>query len=110
MTPESGGASWEKIQQSREDALEKSWTACQNGDILQVRELFGQLGGSEVEILLRRAVTRNFLEATRVLLEQGADLTTTPLISIIEQCPIDMLQLLSKFGMDFMSKQENLLL
>lgn len=93
-----------------EDVLDKSWTACQNGDLVQVRELFGQLGSFEVQILLQRAVTRNFLEPARFLLEQGADPMTTPLISIVEQCPIEMLQLLSEFGMDFKSAQNNLLL
>jgi len=87
-------------------ALKKSWTACQNGDTYQVRELFGQLNSSEVQTLLERAVLHNSLEPASFLLEQGADLTIIPLFLIVDKCSIEMLRLLSEFKMNFHQRPE----
>lgn len=107
MTLENGSISGEEM---RKDVFEKSWQACQNGDIIQIRQLYCQLDSSEVEELLQRAISRSFLGPARVLLEQGASLDSILLNSAVEQCPVELLQLLSDFGAEFKTTEENLLM
>lgn len=108
-TAESEGVIWERLQKSREEALSKCWTACQNSDTSQIKDLFTSLGNQNVDMLLQRTVFRNLVEATKCLLEQGADPKDLPLISVVEQCDVAMLQLLANFGIEYRSTEQNML-
>lgn len=107
---ESEGAILERIEKSREAALEKCWTACEAGYLSQIKESFEHLGDINVKRLLRRTIERNWLEATRCLLEQGADPNTFGSIMLSKDCrSLAMFQLLGEFGMDYQTKRKNIL-
>lgn len=108
-TAESEGARWERLQKAREEAFSKCWTACQSGDTSQIKDLFTSLGNQNVDMLLQRTVFRNLVEAARCLLEQGADPKELPLISVVEQWNVAMLQLLADFGIEYRSTEQNML-
>jgi hypothetical protein len=111
---ESPAARWEQIQQLREAALEKCWMACETGDLNQfnnqIQESFTHLGDANVKTMLQRTIKKSWLEATRCLLEQGADPKAMPLIILAKECrSVAMLQLLAEFGMDYKSGELNIL-
>jgi hypothetical protein len=60
---------WERLQKSRKAALEKCWTACETGDVIQfnnqIQETLGELGDANMHTLLQRTIIRKgWLEGT----------------------------------------------
>lgn len=106
---------WERLQQSRKAALEKCWTACETGDIIQfnnqIQETLGELGDASMHTLLQRTIIRKgWLEGTRCLLEHEADPKVIPFVSLIRAgCSVAMLQLLADFGKDYKSEEDPVL-
>jgi hypothetical protein len=111
---QSAAAERERVQQSRRAALEKCWSACETGDMNQfndiIQEFFGQLGDANIKTLLDRTVIGGWVEATRCLLQQGADLKSVSLSIIALRCrSVEMLELLLEYGLDYTSAHVNIL-
>ena len=113
MSPEEireAEATWSRLQESQEAALEECWAACQTGNFGLIRESFGQLGDANANKLLDQTICRDLFEATRCLLELGVDPNTMPLSTLTTYCrSLDMYQLLAEFGMKFKSGEQNIL-
>jgi hypothetical protein len=109
---ESEGARRVREQELGQVALEKCRIACETRDLDQIKESFEQLrlGKHNVMYLLHKTILMPWLEATRYMLEHGADPNQIALITLSQKCrSIAMFQLLADFGMDYKSEQWNIL-
>lgn len=111
---ESDAAKWENLQKSRAAALDDCWAACETEELdkfkSQVERSYHQLGEANINTLLRRTVKKGWVDGIRCLLERGADPNIIPPSLIARDATsVAILQLLTEFGVDFKSGEENIL-
>jgi len=92
-------------------AMKKCQIACNTRDLNQIKQYIPLLWDERyVQIVLGKTATGGWLEATQFIIEQGADPNKIALLTLGRKCrSMAMFHLLAKFGMDFKSKQGNIL-
>lgn len=105
---------WERIEQSREAALEKCFSACETRGLNQfnshIQEFFGLFRDGNVERLFRRVIEMGWVEGTRSLLKQGADPKLISMAFLARNChSVNILELLAEYNLDYTSGPPSIL-
>lgn len=98
----------------RKAATEKCLFALNSKDAdlfkMHIQNSFDQLGDTNVKMLLDQTVIKGWPEGLQCLLDHGADPSSLSLFFLARKCTsLAILELLAKYGMNFHSTEENLL-
>ena len=104
--------SWQQSEKARKIARTECEDACEAGDLEQINAIFqsGRLDQSDAQNIVLWTIGENMLEPTQCLLEQGVDANAVPTWRLGKCRSLSMFKLLAKFGHDFKTQQQNILL